>query len=206
MNNYMDIIKHYENCFDQFGDSHKGVDWPNAEDAMKRHSVMLGVIKEADSLITLLDFGCGLAHLLDFINGRNIKNISYIGLDISGKFINASMQKHPLNKFIVGDILVNSELMPVVDYVVMNGVFTEKRELDYDAMFEYMTKILNIVFSRAQKGIAFNVMTKHVDWERDDLFHVPFDKLAKLFKENFSRNFVFRNDYGLFEYTAYLYH
>ena len=28
-------------------------------------------------------------------------------------------------------------------------------------------------------GIAFNVMTKHVDWERDDLFHLPFDQLAE---------------------------
>ena len=55
------------------------------------------------------------------------------------------------------------------------------------------------------KGVAFNVMSKHVDWERDDLFHLPFDEMAGFVTRNLTRNFVIRNDYGLFEYTVYLY-
>jgi hypothetical protein len=48
-------------------------------------------------------------------------------------------------------------------------------------------------------------MTKHVDWEREDLFHLPFDLLASFLKREVSRNFIVRNDYGLFEYTVYLF-
>ena len=44
-----------------------------------------------------------------------------------------------------------------------------------------------------------------VDWERDDLFHVPLDLLANFFSKNVSRNFIIRNDYDLYEYTVYLY-
>jgi len=61
------------------------------------------------------------------------------------------------------------------------------------------------VFSHAAIGIAFNVMSKHVDWERDDLFHLPFDTLAEFLEEHLTRNYVFRNDYGLYEYTTYAY-
>ncbi len=53
--------------------------------------------------------------------------------------------------------------------------------------------------------MAFNVMSKHVDWEREDLFHLPFDTLAEFLKKELTRNFVFRNDYGLYEYTTYVY-
>ena len=49
-------------------------------------------------------------------------------------------------------------------------------------------------------------MSKQVDWERDDLFHLPLDLLADYLTRNLSRHFVIRNDYGLYEYTVYVYH
>jgi hypothetical protein len=53
--------------------------------------------------------------------------------------------------------------------------------------------------------MAFNVMSKAVDWERDDLFHVSMDRLATLLHGLAGRRIVFRADYGLYEYTAYAY-
>jgi hypothetical protein len=48
-------------------------------------------------------------------------------------------------------------------------------------------------------------MSKHVDWERDDLFHLPYDPLAAFLKAEISRHFVFRADYGLYEFTTFVY-
>lgn len=28
---YMDIIKHYENCFEKYGDNNRGADWADQE-------------------------------------------------------------------------------------------------------------------------------------------------------------------------------
>ena len=53
--------------------------------------------------------------------------------------------------------------------------------------------------------MSFNFMSKQVDWERDDLFHVSLDEIAWFMKDNLSRNFIIRNDYKLFEYTIYVY-
>ena len=49
----------------------------------------------------------------------------------------------------------------------------------FDEMLFYFKQLLQKVFHHAQIGIAFNVMSKHVQWERDDLFHLPFDLLAQ---------------------------
>jgi hypothetical protein len=95
--------------------------------------------------------------------------------------------------------------IPEVDYVIMNGVLTEKRGLSHEAMQQYMEQLLLRVFPAARVGLAFNVMSKHVDWERSDLFHVPFDAMAAFLKHRLSRHFVFRADYGLYEYTTYVY-
>ena len=36
---YIDIVKHYEQCYRTFGDNHKGVDWPKLEDVI--HGIRL---------------------------------------------------------------------------------------------------------------------------------------------------------------------
>ena len=87
----------------------------------------------------------------------------------------------------------------------MNGVFTEKRGLTFDEMFHYFQELTEKVFSICNIGVAFNVMSKNVDWERGDLFHLSHDLLTEFLCKKITRNYIIRNDYGLYEYTVYLF-
>jgi SAM-dependent methyltransferase len=200
---YLKLAEHYDKCFKEHGDTHLGVDWPKLEDTFKRYDVMLGLIKEETS-ISLLDFGCGTASLNQYIEFLKIKNIKYSGLDINDGFYNTSKLKFPNNDFYCLDILKN-ESIPNFDYIVCNGPFTEKRDLSQEEMMDFFTSVIKKLWNKCDKGIAFNLMSKHVDWERDDLFHVSLDELGWFLKNNLSRNFIIRNDYGLYEYTTYVY-
>ena len=60
---YQSIVSHYESCLDKYGDTHQGVDWPCKEDVITRYRVMLGLAGENSENYSLLDFGCGTAHL-----------------------------------------------------------------------------------------------------------------------------------------------
>lgn len=204
-NKYHEIIKHYENCLEQYGDTHKGVDWPNQEDMYKRYQVMLEVIKDDSQSCKLLDFGCGTALMYGYIIEENYAGIEYAGLDISEKFVAVAREKHPEITFYVEDVLRKNIDIPNFDYIIMNGVFTEKRELTYEEMLLYFQEMIKVNYEKSTKGIAFNVMSKAVDWERDDLFHLSTDVLIDFLIKNLSRNFVIRNDYGLYEYTVYVY-
>jgi SAM-dependent methyltransferase len=203
---YRSIAEHYERCLAEHGDSHLGVDWPNAHDAELRHQIMLGVIRPGDAPVRLLDVGCGASHLYDHMLSTGVEGITYAGLDISEPFVELSRAKHPGNDYWRLDLLTDdlSEL-PRFDYAVMNGVFTEKLELGFDEMLDFFERMVERVFSLVDAGIAFNVISNHVDWERDDLFHVPFDTVAAFLTARIGRNFLFRNDYGLYEYTTYVY-
>lgn len=202
---YRDIVSHYEACLDRHGDTHLGVDWPRKEDVLKRYRVMLDLIRETDGNVSLLDFGCGAAHLYEYIIEKGVYKINYSGLDISEKFIRLCREKHPNILFYCLDILTKEVAVPKADYIVLNGVFTEKRSMSHDEMSSYFQTMLKKIFPLAQKGVAFNVMSKQVDWERDDLFHLSLDDMAMFITQHLSRNFVVRNDYGLYEYTVYLY-
>jgi SAM-dependent methyltransferase len=205
---YNTIIEHYESCLEKHGDNHLGVDWPKLEDVDKRYKVMLDIVRlneGNEQPVSLLDFGCGTAHLLTYIQQHNFKNIVYSGLDISQKFVSVAQEKYPNNAFYCLDILEEKNRLDSFDYIIMNGVFTEKRELSYDQMWDYFTKMISIIYTKCNKGFAFNVMSKNVDWEREDLFHVSHDALSQFLCQNLTRDYVIRNDYGLYEYTVYVY-
>ncbi len=202
---YLEIVAHYEACLAQHGDTHLGVDWPKPEHVDIRYQVMLDVIKGDGQNVSLLDFGCGASHLYEYIRRKGLTHIAYAGLDISEEFIALSRQKFPALPYYCLDVLTAGDALPEFDYIVMNGVFTEKRSLSYAEMLEYFFAMLRKVYVKARVGLAFNVMSSHVDWERDDLFHLPLDTLASFVTQALGRDFVIRNDYGLYEYTAYLY-
>jgi cyclopropane fatty-acyl-phospholipid synthase-like methyltransferase len=202
--NYLKIAEHYKKCFEDHGDNHLGVDWPKYEDTLTRYKVMLDLINE-NNKVSLLDFGCGLGHLYKFIlNEKKENEIVYSGLDINENFYDHCIKKYPEVNFFLKDININDEI-PNFDYIVCNGTFTEKRDLSYEEMFDFMSNTLKTLWLKTNKGIAFNVMSKLVDWERDDLFHVSMDELGLFLKNNLSRNFIIRNDYKLYEYTIYVY-
>lgn len=207
---YNDLVKYYEGCFEKYGDNNKGVDWPNESDAQKRYQIMLDIVKY-DSInkskedVSILDFGCGLAHLYEYMIKHDI-NYKYFGMDMSDKFIQQCKSKHPSQDFYQCDILNEKfAFNNCWDYICVNGVFTEKRKMKYDEMFSYFKKMITKLYEMCNKGIAFNVMSKDVDWERDDLFHLPLSDLSAFLTKNISRDFVIRNDYGLYEYTTYVY-
>jgi len=103
------------------------------------------------------------------------------------------------------NLLEPGGVLPVFDYVVMNGVFTYKGRTPHDGMWRYCQQLLLRVARHARLGFAFNVMSKYVDWEREDLFHVPLDDICGFLSERISRHVTIRHDYGLHEYTIYVY-
>lgn len=201
-----EVIKnYYQQAFDQYGDTPKGLAWQNKESMDLRFEVMLNLIKE-DS-VSLLDFGCGTGKLLDYLlQNRNLNISKYYGVDVNQKVIdycNNLYPNQPSRIFLCKNILIDE--LPICDYTIVNGVFTVKDKLSWQEMWNYFTLVIKKLFDKTNKGIAFNLMSKHVDWEREDLFHVPLDTLANFLTKELTRNYVIRNDYKLYEFTTYVY-
>ena len=204
---YATLVHFTETCLDRYGDCYLGVGWTKRqEDADTRYRVMLDVLAgERCWPATLLDFGCGASHLYEYLKAHQRADIIYSGLDVSPKFLALSRGKFPHLTFYELDLLEDDGDLPMFDYVVMNGVFTVKRDLSFEAMLDYFQRLVLRVFAKTRKGLAFNVMSKRVDWEREDLFHLPFETLASFLAQEVSRHFIIRHDYGLYEYTTYVY-
>jgi SAM-dependent methyltransferase len=205
---YHPLVETAEKFYAEHGDTHRGLGFRTEEGFEARYRVYLEVIREAAAReeCSLLDVGCGAARLLGLIKSLGRDEISYRGVDLSPKLIEAARKKHPGADFICGDPFDLEEIWSArPDYVVFGQIFTCRLQMSVTEMTDYMLRMLRLAFSHCRRGVVFNVMSAHVDWQREDLFHVPFDQMADLLQANLSRNYVFRADYGIYEYTVYVY-
>lgn len=200
------IIDHYEACLERHGDTAQGMDWPNEADLRRRYSTMAELIRERADGTEILDLGCGSGMFLDFLQAEAIvPPCRYRGIDLSEKMIAVAKNNRAAASFEQRDIMAAPLPAGSADFVVMNGVLTEKRDLNQTQMTDFAQDLISHAFQTARKGLAFNVMSKNVDWERDDLFHWGLDEMSAFLCAEISREFVIRNDYGLYEYTVYVY-
>lgn len=201
------LLQYYDRQLRRYGDCARGAAWPSEEDRRLRFEVMLDVLKDRreESPTVLVDLGCGSGELLAHIQARGLTDIRYVGADRSELALSYARQKFPDATFVEIDVSspdANLELI-ACDYLVANGLFTIKHELTQEQMWSFLETTIRRVWPQVRRGVAFNVMSKVVDWERDDLFHVPMDDIARLLHGLAGRRLRIAADYGLYEYTAY---
>jgi dTDP-4-amino-4,6-dideoxygalactose transaminase len=202
------LLQNYDRMLWSYGDTARGANWPNDADRRTRFDVMLDVIQgKPQAQVVFCDLGCGTGELLARIRERGLCNVTYVGVDRSAAALFYARDKFPDATFFEIDVnSSNADLTRIAcDYLVANGLFTMKWEMTHAQMWSFLKSTISRVWPFVRRGIAFNVMSKVVDWEREDLFHLAMDDAASFLHDLAGRRVRFRADYGLFEYTAFAY-
>jgi 2-polyprenyl-3-methyl-5-hydroxy-6-metoxy-1,4-benzoquinol methylase len=197
---------HYRRKFEEHGATPEGVDWgPNPEHHRLRLARMLAVLElgQPEARPSLLDVGCGYGSLLDLIKERKLP-LTYMGIDICESMIEAAKARHPDAEWLVGDILEMRVNGPF-DYVVCNGILTQKLDVSIRDMDHFMQAIVTRMFELCRIGIAFNVMTTHVNFMVPHLYYRNPVELLGWCMSAITPRVRLDHAYPLFEYTVYLY-
>ncbi len=196
---------HYERSFRAHGATAKGVDWgERLGDLICRYDKMAAVIPDAEpDPVSLLDVGCGFGGLYDHLLARNIA-VNYTGIDVVGHMINHARARHPAQRFILGDVIKSTELGQY-DYVVCNGILTQKLDVPAVEMDEFASMLIRRMFSLCRKGMAFNVMTTKVNYFANNLYYRNPAEMFSWCLTELTRHIRIDHAYPLYEYTMYLY-
>jgi SAM-dependent methyltransferase len=196
---------HYAGTFAKHGASSRGVDWGVWPDVHIRYGKMLEVIEPsaAAGAPSLLDVGCGFGGLLDYSIERGV-SVEYVGIDIVPEMIEYARNAHPAARFHEGDVFSLTE-PESFDYVVCNGILTLKLEASILDMDRFSRRLIRKMFSLARRGIAFNMMTSHVNFMAPNLYYKnPLEAIAFCATE-LSHKFRVDHSYPLYEFTIYVY-
>jgi hypothetical protein len=190
------IKKMYEEALAANGDSPKSVMWPKGRQDM-RFSVLANNITNKKNF-SVLDFGCGLAHLREYLDA-NYTNVKYTGVDIVSQFLELNKKKHPNDTF----VLINDveDIKGSYDYVFVSGTFNIKYNADDKKNREIIFSGLKELFKRTNIYLSANFMTDVVDYRQPDTYHQNVMDLYQFAVNNLSRRIVIDQSYMPYEYT-----
>lgn len=196
----MNVEEHYRSLFKIYGDSYKSAQWSNRETQEKRFEILAEISNL--NYKKVLDFGCGTGDLASYFEKMGL-NVEYTGVDIVEELLACAKLKHPKHRFGKLEEFDGEKF----DFVLISGVFNNK----FDNNEEFYRETLIELKPFCNEGIAFNMLSKYVDFYDDHLFYEYPEKVFKFAKEHLTPYVVIRNEYELkeniipFEFTTYLY-
>src|SRR2546425_11400811 len=97
------ISEHYSQLLQNHGNTARGVQWTDRETQECRLAILteVGDLRSAK----VLDFGCGLGHLLMFMRRDLAFTGEYVGYDLSEKMVATARETFPESRFERRDIL-----------------------------------------------------------------------------------------------------
>jgi SAM-dependent methyltransferase len=200
--------QHYFKKFAEFGATPRGVDWNRKEDVELRQDILLNVIlPEAtpkNKQITILDVGCGYGGLYWYAKDKKQLKLRYTGIDVAENMIEYAAPKAPEAEFICQDIFDFPDKTRF-DYVVCNGILTQKLTASIKDMDKFAYKLIKKMFKLCKVGIAFNVMSTQVNFMVDNLYYKSPVELFAFCQSEITSKIKIDHSYPLYEYTVYLY-
>lgn len=203
------LRRHYEATFAEHGATPAGIDWGNEQARVDlRYERMLDVLEPGlEGAPSVLDVGCGFGGLLGFAGERGL-TLEYTGIDLSEGMIAHARKRYPEATFIAGDILADTDNDAGIgrhDYVICNGILTQKLDTSNRVMDRYAQALIVRLFNLCRRGVAFNVMSTKVNFTAPNLYYrCPSELLAWCMSEVTTRVRL-DHAYPLYEYTLYLY-
>lgn len=147
------VVEHYRTLWDAHGDSHRSLDWGSTASQKRRFAVLLDDVDLVGR--RLLDVGCGLGHLADWLAEQGI-SVAYTGLDITPELLTQAATRHPGHRFVQGsvrdtDVLVGEQF----DIVVSSGLFYTY----VDGGLPWMLDTIATLWQRTGRILAFNSLS-----------------------------------------------
>lgn len=195
------IIKKYSNAFKEHGDSDSSVFYPKSRQFI-RYKHML---KNFEPGKTILDFGCGLAKLYQYLALHHPDSLAlYHGADIVPDFICHNEEKYQEGSF---QLIENVEdLHPrKFDVVFSSGAFNMIYGEDRSSYFHYVQEVLTKLFEMTNEKLVVDFMHDDVDYMQDGAFHINIPEMIGFIEKNITSRYSVDRTYMPYEVSFTLY-
>lgn len=193
------IIKSYSNEFKKYGDSPKAVMWPKGRQNLRFDALMQHVPK--NKRFTILDFGCGLSHLIEYLT-QNYGDFEYTGCDIVDDFLNHNRKKYNQHKFFNS---IDNQVRKNYDYILVSGTFNILYSDDIDKNTKLVYDQIKLLFEKCNIAISINFMNDQVDYKSPNAYHQNVIEIYDFCCKNLSKRIIINQSYMPYEFTITIY-
>jgi len=190
----------YTDSLKAHGAASRAVGWEDDN----RHTLRFGKLAEvidrtsADPLV-VNDLGCGYGAMFHYLDRLLPGHLSrYNGYDISADMVTAAEThvRDPRARFVL-----SASATEDADYGFVSGSFNVKMDATDEAWTAHVKESLLALAARSRRGIAFNLLTTHVDWRAEHLYYGDPTEYFEFCRCHISRRVALFHDYPLYEWT-----
>jgi SAM-dependent methyltransferase len=173
------IYDHYKDNFGKGLTNDRILDWENRECQEIRFSILKDFIEDNHLTdFTLLDVGCGLADLYDYLNRFDIHD-NYTGIDILPQMIDLAKQQHPNLRLIAGDIFTDDVFSEQFDIVYSSGIFN----IDFGNNYDFLRNAVRRFISLSKYFVVFNLLADTSLDKESGYFYFNKEQVDNLLRE-----------------------
>lgn len=183
----------YRTAFQSFGASFDTTLWKSRATQTVRFDVLLNIVDLND--LRILDAGCGLGDLGDYLIEKNINYRHYLGIDGLERMVEKAADKNlPRAEFRALDFVADPTVLAIgnPDVIFFSGSLNTIPE-------PTARKIIQSAFDYAQHAVVFNFLSDQCAREIRAKNTGPASRFATLdwlqWSLNLSANVIFRQDY-----------
>lgn len=190
----------YQSLHQKFGSTPSALGWPKGRQNVRFKNLLEPIIK-ANYQYDLCDFGCGLAHMSEYLDKLNVNKLQYHGYEILEEFVNEA-QKLNRNVKLIGP---HETEFPDFNAIVASGVFNLRFSDNDKINQEYIFERLDLMLRHSQNYTAVDFMRSDVDYKQENAWHQSIDVLTS-FVSKYSRNIEIIMTPLPYEFTIRVYH
>lgn len=186
-------------------DKSRRVGWKNSTAQTIRFDQISSLFNKNEEF-TLNDLGCGLGHLLEYLNYKEHKYSHYYGYDLMAEMVEQCQEIHKYSKNSSFKLIEESSDMIISDYTVASGIFNLKHGASDKEWIEYIQRTIEKMWEKSNMGIAFNMLTYYSDetHKKKNLYYSSPEGIFSFCARHITRNIALLHDYEQFDFTVIL--
>ena len=166
----------YAKRFQVYGMEPRSLGWGSREHQLTRFAQLRRLVDLESCHV--LDIGCGFGDLYAYLKCQGIP-VSYTGVDLYNKFIEAGRQQHPDGDFLCVDFATD-DIVPDTDVVVMLGVLNFRQS--GISNLAYAATLIRRAFNKARMAVICDFISQQraPDYPEEDwiCYYNPRDVIA----------------------------
>lgn len=199
MTEIFDPGKFYDDRISNYGLSATSVGWKSYEQQKLRFDILTSALDLANK--SILDVGCGLGDLANYLEASKVCFKEYIGIDVSDNMLMMAKQnvlpKLPVVFFNLN--ILKDTISTECDFAIMSGLLNLKQS--NSSPLELLDVFLSKIRAVVKQGLAFNLLTDQVDYIQPHHAHFNPKEVLSV-TEKYFKQVIIHENYGLYEFTV----
>jgi len=190
----------YSKMFAEFGPSPQGLGWGTKGLQALRFEALSRVWDFDERVI--LDVGCGICDLYEFVEPRGIKR--YIGIDFVDAYCEFARGRFSGPKFeVINRDLFSSQNLPLCDIALASGTFNVMDFESEDENYSAIDSVMNRLRAACRVGFSVNFLSDATTFRDKSLFYAKSERILSIARR-VSRRILISHFEFPFEYTIHV--